>query len=386
MPSLAKYLTALRPHPDVSSRRRWRTRYDKRSTKSVKPETTSNDINHLFVNQDSKRSHPSRGDTVTRKTLQKRTLELQSTMKSKNTITDTLAFSGEDVKRLLMLLNAHISLFASQIVLNEVQLQDTRPGSADQIEDLQLDIGRASEDIEDLLGDVSLYLCKENGEVNGYEFVMQHALQALLSGWCVKIIQKWSWSEETDRVLKEMYDRLRATKSPETFRKWRAVTRAQCKLDVANVESDEYLKVVKRAANSVIAFEILFEPDRPIISGKQAWISEKVASILHKACQIREIIGEKIISADYEVLCPRFGDPWDESSMNDIYDRRPDIAGKNMSRDRGSLLGVKSQQGVFCTSQMGLQERCYDISEDRNSYTRRTKTITKVNVIPLSSL
>ncbi|KAK7472089.1 hypothetical protein VKT23_000208 [Stygiomarasmius scandens] len=365
---LRKYLTArFRALADQPRGRRNQCSHPRDELQSVKTlvaENTKSQLGPKVANL--------HGETA--KTLKRRTLERPTQLD----VSAADAFPKDDIKRMLTLLNAHISLFATQIVLSEVQ----EASPTIEVEDLQLDIGRASEDIEEILGDVSLYLCKgkKDRSTDEYGFVVQHALQALLSGWCVKVIQTWSWSEEVDKALKEMYARLLATGSPATFGKWRATTRAQCKSNTDAVP-DEYLKVIQRATNSVVAFEILIDPEGPILSGRQAWIHDKVASILQKACQIREIIGEKITFSDFEVLCPRFGDSWVEGSMFDIHDRRP--PGEGMLK--GSV-SSKTPEQIFCTSQMGLQENHHDAVSQEVPHVTKTEIIMKASVLPMSGL
>ncbi|KAF5354352.1 hypothetical protein D9758_010729 [Tetrapyrgos nigripes] len=335
----------------------------------------------LFLREEAPRSrYRSRKTKETSRTLEQETYNstlVPTPSSSGSQIPET--FSGDDVKRLLTLLNSHISFFASQVVLAEAQESEVT-----ETEELQLDIRKACQDMEEILGSVSLYICLGKGKTSAeeYQFVIQHALQALLSGWCARIIETWSWSSKLDGNLKDMYDGLKATRSQATLSKWRSVTRTQCNSDR---DSEAYSKLVKRASNSVVAFVTLIRPERPVYSGWQDWIAERVSSILQKASQIREIIGEKITSTDYEVIHPCYGEVWDDKLMLGV-SVSENSAGERQKHTEGTTGDMKaaSPKPVFCGSQLGLRQIDQIISD--SDIFRQSNVVMKANVLLIADV
>lgn len=73
---------------------------------------------------------------------------------------------------------------------------------------------------------------------------------------------------------------------------------------------------------------------------------EKVAGIIRGALGVRKIVGEEISTTEFEVLCPRHGQPLVASMMENV----DDTGGKgqvNMSSDEGV--------SIMCTTDLGLR-------------------------------
>ncbi|KAF8805131.1 hypothetical protein BYT27DRAFT_7192773 [Phlegmacium glaucopus] len=289
--------------------------------------------------------------------LRVRTAELKG---AQAFLTKADILSGAEVIKLVDELNGEIMQTAA--VMAESFTIEQKIGVKDgDLEEMSKVYGRASE----ILGYRMAELLKTS-EHHEDPILVQMGLQTAMAGYTHWVISSWCFeSPEDERMLNEVYARVRETEEQAVSGRWRQLTRTHFQRMVAapNFAND----MVEILANIFIAAGF-----KESLTALQVQIAtcfgERIHIVMQCAQQLNKTIGEGVTSCDLDTLYLEPDIPFDSHTMDDSLNASDPLI---------------SEEKVLCTTDLGLG-RAEKISGTTGEW--QEVTLLKPKVILLSRL
>ncbi|KIP03241.1 hypothetical protein PHLGIDRAFT_121765 [Phlebiopsis gigantea 11061_1 CR5-6] len=177
-------------------------------------------------------------------------------------------------------------------------------------------------------------------------FYAQLSLQAVLSCHASWIISAWNiaFDGEKNTLLQQIHSALFENEPQAVSARWRALTRQYA--TSLRPDVDRVSLAVRHALNDLRHVLILCgaSEDFTKSDGLDAFM-EKVRGVVEHAFALQKAIGEGVLSAEYQVICPPSRSPFTADSMTDMDDR-----------SRGRRQAESSGKRVLYTTGIGLSK------------------------------
>ncbi|KAI5991785.1 hypothetical protein EDC04DRAFT_2587261 [Pisolithus marmoratus] len=170
-----------------------------------------------------------------------------------------------------------------------------------------------------------------------FQAYFAHVLQWIARAWNI------AGDETQNRLIDQIYERVRDTEAQAISGRWRALTRA----NVPRRQRDE-LQLTSLLTTKVLSglADILLvagcnASQTELVKALSSKFSEKVSFLVTLAVRVNKIVGEDVTSGDLEVLTVPPASLFDPASMEDVYNEAASGAGAR----------------VLCTTDLGLRKR-----------------------------
>ncbi|PCH36689.1 hypothetical protein WOLCODRAFT_127533, partial [Wolfiporia cocos MD-104 SS10] len=203
-------------------------------------------------------------------------------------------------------------------------------------------------------------------------FCLQLALQAGMVAFSSWIATTWTFVQDKGKVtFDRVYAQMRSSESQTVAGRWRILARQHARRVL--YEDDEvtpYLtkclarRIVDIFAVSGLQFEGAEDASRTFVSTTHG---DRLKSLVESCLQLRRIMGEEVISGDFETIVVAPGEKFDEAHSTDGYANLEDDSPSAMDRQ------------VLCTTAMGLQ-RVVQVGNTDTEYALHTTILLKPTV------
>ncbi|KAJ2917723.1 hypothetical protein MD484_g2725, partial [Candolleomyces efflorescens] len=139
--------------------------------------------------------------------------------------------------------------------------------------------------------------------------IFEALAQNVLVCWCHNVITSFCYGgRETDEYMRDLWERIATSKDHKVARNWLAITHSHLEKDKLDMTP-----IVESLIRLMLCTGWQEEKD---ITGQ---VETKVGDILTKALQIKEVVTQKILSAEVRVFYPLPGSQYDTDTMEDAY-------------------------------------------------------------------
>ncbi|KAI5995306.1 hypothetical protein F5J12DRAFT_726162 [Pisolithus orientalis] len=170
-----------------------------------------------------------------------------------------------------------------------------------------------------------------------FQAYFAHVLQWITRAWNI------GGDETQNRLIEEIYEKVRDTEAQAISGRWRALTRAniprrQC--DELQLTSLLTTKILSGLADILLAAGCNAS-QAELVTALSSKFREKVLFLVTLAVRVNKIVGEDVTSGDLEVLTVPPASLFDPANMEDVYN------------EAASGTGAR----VLCTTDLGLRKR-----------------------------
>ncbi|RDB20679.1 hypothetical protein Hypma_012266 [Hypsizygus marmoreus] len=279
----------------------------------------------------------------TLKLLEARTQELKG---AEAFLTKADVLSGAEVLSMLNTLNSEVYQTAA-LVAESFQFRPKRTGADEGQGDRAEGEGEETEEMAevyasttDILGPRMMELLKSS-EHHDDPTLIQIAFQAGMSAYSNWIISSWYFEDPDDeRLLDEIYGRVREAEEQAVSGRWRALTRAHVQQLNSNHEPDLAMYFIDAFVNILLTAGVT-DTRSELQEAIASRFADRVGVVVKSAQRLRKAIGEEVTSCDFEVIYIAHDSPFDPPRMDDS------LAGAFEER-RGEA------EPVLCTTDLGL--------------------------------
>ncbi|KAF5354354.1 hypothetical protein D9758_010725 [Tetrapyrgos nigripes] len=276
--------------------------------------------------------------------------------------------SGADVLKLVNSLNDQVFQFAAQVV-DAVEYREEKEMQTNDLESILED---AKRHLTGILGETAGIIAglKASDEL---EYISQIAIQAILLQYCSRIVRVWSWQPELDAALQHIYMTIQQSTVHDdpALRmnpgRWRALTRANSRVKWKEEPDPMRQTIVEHVVDDITMLLILISGGRPVnpdeVEGKKAWACGKVSEIFQTASQLGVMVGDRITSVDYQIICPLPGEGFDLDIMVD--DEEKETNGQHPMK-------------VLCPCQMGVYHTLSEFPDHRQTLLKARVALSSV--------
>ncbi|KZT65647.1 hypothetical protein DAEQUDRAFT_759245 [Daedalea quercina L-15889] len=195
---------------------------------------------------------------------------------------------------------------------------------------------RAEGALMDVLGSPLLSLLKST-DVNADAVLLEIATQVVATAFFAEIVSTWTNDSGSDKIFTSVYESIRRSENQSVAGQWRALTRKFAQgeqLSGQQIEGycgERFVDLLRHVATLSGVHSLDNDPRQ----------LRTIQIIVAKAVNLRRLIGEAMISSDYEVVVPRSGTAFMPEEMEDAY------------KPRGK--GRRTGMSVLCCTTMGLR-------------------------------
>ncbi|EPT00709.1 hypothetical protein FOMPIDRAFT_1060244 [Fomitopsis schrenkii] len=171
---------------------------------------------------------------------------------------------------------------------------------------------------------------------HGDTVLLQIAMQAAASKYLSRMISTWTYDERGDGFFESVYMIIWRLESQSVAGQWRALTRKSAE--------DKYLSRALREGHFKGELTALLVHVATLSGVRFSTTAHARAMelMVTKAVKIRHLIGEAMVSSDYEVVVPHAGTSFTTAAMEDVFKPRG-----SSRRDAGA--------SVLCCTSLGLR-------------------------------
>ncbi|KAJ2922266.1 hypothetical protein H1R20_g14828, partial [Candolleomyces eurysporus] len=295
---------------------------------------------------------------TTEKLLKTRTDELTA---AQAFITTADQCSGTDVSRMVTQLNDDVYQCAA-LMADEVIKGNGIEEQLGEVESAHL--ARASQELITFGWNQALVQRLRLDILEQETVLFEAMVQNIFTYWCYAIISSFCYeSGEVNQYLTELGHRIIRSTDATIAKNWLAITHSQLK-----TQKFDPGHITRGLGNVMfIAGWRVTTSEREDV-GKR--VEEKIEEICAKALKIKEMVTQKILSAEVRVVYYPPGAPYDKGAMEDVYE-----SGRETER-------ADSGQPILCSTGLGVQ---YNVTKSLSSG-RRSSNILKSKVVLASAV
>ncbi|KAI0701305.1 hypothetical protein BC835DRAFT_1253227, partial [Cytidiella melzeri] len=271
------------------------------------------------------------------------------------------SISHGDVQRMVDKLNAEVYQM-SALITDQLQFEEKR--SSWHFQRSQ----SAYEHVNCVVGSGLAYavaICSHGGDPT--------LAQVTIQAYCVEriswAVQTWSLFTEPSHNAVLKTSTQRSSKGPQAISaQWRTLTRRYMRQQTPT-PSPLYASLMNGLVDILVLAGVLLPPNE-VRSRIRISFGEKASAIVEHAMELRKAVGEEMVSSEFEILCPRYNDPF----LSDLVE---DAEGQGSPRASGKVL---EGEPVLCTTEMGLY-RYEKKTANGSRGTVEKKTLIKAQVV-----
>jgi len=240
--------------------------------------------------------------------------------------------SDAEVVQMIRNLNLEISRTAT-LLTDSFHVEDSR-----QVETFPGAYERTKEAVGPIMAELLESIHHEDDPI-----LVHIALQADMVGFAAGIVSAWDFQHQSNATFSGIHKQMLKTETQSVTGRWRALTRQYSKQRLYNgrdLAAGFIKQLAERLSDILLVSGALADPEQLRQS-----LYQNFDSIIRFALNLQEIIGERIISRDLEVVVVRIDDTFDPDQMEDVYG------------DDGPRSEEQADLHVLCTAALGLR-RC----------------------------
>ncbi|RXW25661.1 hypothetical protein EST38_g139 [Candolleomyces aberdarensis] len=296
---------------------------------------------------------------MTEKLLKTRTDELTAAQAFMTTADQC---SGTDVSDMVTQLNDAIYQCAALIADEAVK----RDGIQEQLEEAALArLATASQELTTFGWNLALVQRLRPDILEQDTVLLEAMVQNILTRRCYSIISSFCYeSGEVDRYLAGLWRGIVKSTDATIARNWLSLTHSQLKMQQFDTS-----RTMRDLMNVMFAAGWRVTTPEGEDVGKRA--EEKIQEIFMKALKIKEMVTQKILSAEVRMVYYRPGAPYDTGAMEDVYE-----SGKATEK-------AEPGQPILCSTGLGVQ---YIAAKSISSGGKKRSNIVKTKVVLASAV